>query len=90
MRGEQLVIPRELQAEIIQMAHEGHLGQDKTLGLQRQSVWFPNKANMVKEFVETYIPCQVAQPGTTSEPIRPTPFPDKPWQRVHAYFKGPI
>ena len=29
-RGEQLIIPQVLQKEVIQLAHEGHQGQDKT------------------------------------------------------------
>ena len=37
MRGEQIVIPRELQATVVHLAHKGHLGQDKTLGPGRKS-----------------------------------------------------
>ena len=28
-----MVIPRKLQAAVVHLAHKGHLGQDKTLGL---------------------------------------------------------
>ena len=42
VRGEQLIIPQALQGDVIQLAHEGHQGQDKTLQWMRQSVWFPN------------------------------------------------
>ena len=38
MRGEQIVIPRELQATVVHLAHKGHLGQDKTLGPGRKSL----------------------------------------------------
>jgi hypothetical protein len=31
MRGEQLIIPQELQAMVVQLAHEGHIGYDKTI-----------------------------------------------------------
>ena len=37
MRGDHVVIPRELQATVVHLAHEGHLGQDKTLGLLRET-----------------------------------------------------
>ena len=36
-----MVVPEELQAEVIQLAHKGHMGRDKTLNLLRQNVWFP-------------------------------------------------
>ena len=39
VRGEQLIIPLELQGEVIQLAHKGHQGQDKTL--QRMRLSFP-------------------------------------------------
>ena len=90
VRGEQLIVPQALQAEVIQLAHEGHQGQDKTLQLLRQSVWFPNMGAMVREFVETCLPCQAAQARTETEPLKPTEFPAGPWQELHADYKGPI
>ena len=51
VRGEQLIIPLALQGEAIQLTHEGHLGQDKTLQWMRQSVWFPNMGAKVRELV---------------------------------------
>ena len=41
MRGERLVVPKELRPIVVMLAHEGHLGQDKTLGLLRETTWFP-------------------------------------------------
>ena len=90
VRGEQLIIPLELQGEVIQLAHEGHQGQDKTLQWMRQSVWFPNMGAKVREFVECCLPCQAAQAKTETEPLKPTEFPEGPWQELHADYKGPI
>jgi transposase InsO family protein len=89
--GSQLVIPTELQALAVAIAHEGHvLGHEKTLGLLRETCWFPGMAQMVKEYVETCLPCLAAVPGTGQEPLKPTELPDRPWQHVHADYKGPI
>ena len=90
MRGEQIVIPRELQATVVHLAHEGHLGQDKTLGLLRETCWFPGMGDLVHKFVSTCRPCLAAVPRTRKEPLKPTMLPDGPWQRVHADYKGPI
>ena len=90
VRGEQLIVPQALQEEVIQLAHEGHQGQDKTLQLLRQSVWFPNMGAGVREFVESCLPCQAAQARTETEPLKPTEFPAGPWQELHADYKGPI
>ena len=90
IREGRLLVLESLRAVTIQIAHEGHLGQQKTLGLLRQMVWFPNMEGLVKEFVETCAPCQAAQPRTAQEPINPTEYPEGPWQTLHADFKGPV
>ena len=90
VRGEQLIIPQALQVEVIQLAHEGHQGQDKTLQLLRQSVWFPNMGAGVRGFVETCLPCQAAQARTETEPLKPTEFLAGQWQDLHADYKGLI
>ena len=90
VRGDQLVIPEELQPIVVQLAHEGHSGFEKTLGLLRESNWFPGMSSMVRTYVETCVGCQAADPSTSQEPLKPNPLPDRPWQYVHADFKGPI
>ncbi len=90
IRDGRLLVPESLRAVIIQIAHEGHLGQQKTLGLLRQTVWFPNMEGLVKEYVETCVPCQAAQPKTAHEPINPTEYPEGLRQTFHADFKGPV
>ena len=90
MRGEKLVLPKELQAAAIQLAHEGHLGQEKTLGLLRETTWFPGMSQRVKEYVSSCIPCLAATPATHREPLKPSMMPEGPWRKVHADFKGPI
>ena len=90
VRGEQLVIPKELWRHVIQVAHEGHMGQDKTLALLRQTAWFPGMGPMVKEFVETCRPCMAATTRKETEPLKPTELPTGPWRELNADFKGPI
>ena len=41
MRGTQIIIPDSLQAEVIGLAHEGHMGATKMLNLLRKTCWFP-------------------------------------------------
>ena len=36
------------------------------------------------------MPCQAAQARTETEPLKPTEFPEGPWQELHADYKGPI
>ena len=89
MRGSQAVIPTSLQAEIIGLAHEGHMGADKTLNLLRQSCWFPSMGQLVREYVRTCLPCAEAVSHTPLLPLKPNLLPERPWQNLHVDFKGP-
>ena len=90
MRGSQAVIPTSLQTEIIGLAHEGHMGADKTLNLLRQSCWFLNMGQLVREYVRTCLPCAAAVSHTPPVPLKPNLLPERPWQNLHADFKGPV
>ena len=90
VRGEQLLIPSELQATVVQLVHEGHLGHEKTLNTLRQSNWFPGMSEMVKKYMESCLACQAAELRSGQEPLKPTMLPKRPWQCLHADFKGPI
>jgi len=36
------------------------------------------------------LPCNISLPHNPSVPLQPNLLPDRPWQRLHADFKGPI
>ena len=90
MRGNRSVIPDSLQANCIATAHEAHQGASKTLSYPRESCWFPNMKILVDEYIETCIPCLASDSNTRPEPMKPNVLPDRPWQNLHADFKGPI
>ena len=90
MRDNKIVIPPSLYADVIGLAHEGHAGCDKTLNLLRETCWCPGMSQMVRNYVETCRPCNAAIPNTRPQPLKPNLLPDRPWQYVHVYFKGPI
>ena len=90
VRGEQIVIPTSLHADTIGLAHEGHQYSDKTLQLLRQTCWFLKMNQEVKSYVESCLGCNSASIYTTPVPLQPNLLPDRPWQKLHADFKGPI
>ena len=90
MRGDKIVIPKSLQNDVIGLAHECHLGAEKTVALIRETCWFPRMTQMVKEFVQTCKGCLSAISNTPPVPLEPNLLPDRPWQHLHGDFKGPI
>ena len=90
LKGNQIVVPPTLRAEVIGLAHEGHQNADKTLSLLRQNNWFPKMRKSVLDYVESCRPCLAAIPQVTPEPLQPNMLPERAWKDVHADFKGPI
>ena len=91
LRGQRLVIPPELQADCIALAHEGHQGESKTIQNLRSKVWFPRLAQMTKEFVGTCnTGCAAATSRNAPPPLEVRETPDGPWQLCAADYKGPI
>jgi hypothetical protein len=90
LRGEKIVVPKQLQNDVIGLAHECHLGTDKTVGLIRETCWFPRMTQMVVDYVQTCRGCLAAISSTPPVPLQPNLLPERPWQHLHADFKGPI
>ena len=89
-RGERVVLPRTLVKDAIQLAHEGHMGIQKTKQYLRSCVWFPKMDSLVEAVIRKCIPCQAVTPGTRREPLQMTPLPAEPWQLVAADIFGPL
>ena len=90
VRGHQIVIPAAMQANMIAISHEGHQASDKTLKLLRETCWFPRMSKAVAEFVESCLSCNASTSHSHPVPLEPNLLPARPWQKVHADFKGPI
>ena len=75
---------------MIGLAHEGHLGADKTVALIRETCWFPKMHSKVEEFVKSCKGCTAAINTTPPVPLEPNMLPERPWQKLHGDFKGPI
>jgi len=57
MRGCRIVIPPELQREILNKIHEGHLGITKCRARARQSVWWPGMSQELEKKVRDCYEC---------------------------------
>ena len=52
MRGCCIVIPSELQQEMLNKIHDGHLGITKCRTRARQSIWWPGLSKQLEEKVK--------------------------------------
>lgn len=90
LRGERVVLPQSLVKDAIQLAHEGHMGIQKTKQYLRSCVWFPKMDSLTETAIKGCIPCQAVTPGSRREPLQMTPLPAEPWQLVAADIFGPL
>ncbi|XP_062590681.1 uncharacterized protein K02A2.6-like [Saccostrea cucullata] len=81
MRGNRLVIPTVLRAEMLQRIHEGHQGILKCRERVRNSVWWPGINREIEDLVKSCSVC-VKNRHDQAEPLRPTKFPDRPWEML--------
>ena len=63
---------KNLQKEIVDLAHRGHRGMTRTKQLLREKVWFPSMDRISEENVKNCFPCQAVTPQNTHEPIQVT------------------
>ena len=81
MYKDRLVIPLTLRADILSRLHCGHQGVTKCRERARQSVWWPGLSSEIADMVKSCKTCITFQ-DKQSEPLRPSMFPDRPWQRI--------
>ena len=81
MRGCRIVIPLQLQSEILDKLHDGHLGITKCRARARQSVWWPGLTTHLAGKVKNCIECCKNQ-SQSAEPMLSSSLPELPWQKV--------
>ena len=86
LRGTRIVIPSVLQQRTIDLAHQTHLGIEKTKSLIREKIWFSQIDNRVKSTIEHCIPCQAVGQPDPPEPITTTCMRKHPWTTLHVDF----
>ena len=90
MRGDRIVIPKSLKADVLQAAHLGHPGKDSMTRQLRLSCWWPRFSTDIKEFGESCLPCIASVDSNLTPPMQMRDTPDRPWQHCSADYKGPI
>ena len=87
LRGTRIVVPETLQERALRIAHEGHLGINKTKELLRSKVWFPGIDKAVYLTIRSCLACQLNS-REVREPIKSTAIPSKIWDELAMDFLG--
>lgn len=91
-----LVVPRQLQKQIIQANHDdptaGHLGFAKTYFRIRSRFFWTGMHRTINKYVRACHSCQTKKRPTTAPPgpLRPLSPPNHPFERIGIDFLGPF
>jgi transposase InsO family protein len=80
LKGEKILIPRELQPEILRKLHTGHMGREKTKRRARNLVYWPNINRGIDEMISQCNTCMDFRNQNSKEPLVVTTIHDGPWQ----------
>jgi hypothetical protein len=84
-KGQRVVIPRAIRANILDLLHQGHAGIVRTKLLARSYVWWPGIDN-IETLIKECISCQsMFNDSDCTELIRHWEA-KKPWERMHIDF----
>ena len=90
LRGTRMVVPHSLRQRAVDIAHEAHLGIQKTKALPREKVCFPQIHNVVKTTIEKYITCQAVASPNPPEPLEMKQMTKSQWEGLNIDFYGPL
>ena len=82
--GNRVVIPASQRQRILHQLHESHQGLHKCRQRAQITVWWPGLSRDLKELINRCETCRLARPAQKSEPLQPTPLPQRPWQKLGA------
>ena len=79
-----VVVPETLRSEILRNIHDGHLGLAKCRARAQDSVWWPGITQDICNLINHCEFCQTHRQSQQREPLKYTPLPSRPWQRIAA------
>lgn len=90
MYAERIVIPKKLQKRVLDQLHKGHPGIERTRSLARNYVYWPGIDEHITKLVRSCKECSSVAKTDLKTTLESWPAPQKPWQRVHIDYAGPV
>ncbi|XP_055918925.1 uncharacterized protein K02A2.6-like [Eupeodes corollae] len=90
MWGFRVLVPEQLQSQVLEELHDAHLGMSKTKSLARSYVWWPHLDMCIEKMVRSCLACGIHNANPPKAAINQWPEATEPWERIHADFAGPF
>ncbi|XP_014665126.1 PREDICTED: uncharacterized protein K02A2.6-like, partial [Priapulus caudatus] len=82
LRGERVVIPRSMRADIKRKVHAGHMGINSCLRRARELVFWPGMSADIRQHVEACNVCATYSDRQGPETLFMHEVPGRPWEKV--------
>lgn len=83
MKGERILIPSSLRKEILDRLHSSHTGIEYTTNLARETVFWPNLGEHIKNKIQNCAACLKYAPNQQREPMQTHEIPKSAFERVN-------
>ena len=88
--GIRVIVPHKLREQMLSELHCGHQEAAKMKAVAQSYVWWPNIYKNLEEIGKNCRACQSVKSSPPLAPLHPWAWPERPWQRVHINFAGPL
>ena len=79
MRGTRVVVPKAQQQDIVKQLHKGHPGIEATKRRAKESLYWPEMCDDIKNEIQKCDPCNALAPHQQKEPMKMHEVPSLPW-----------
>ena len=81
-RGQRIIIPKSLRADMKMKVHVGHTGINSCLRRARTYIFWPGMSDEIRQFVEKCPTCATFQAKQPEQPLLIHEIPERPYQKV--------
>jgi hypothetical protein len=82
LRGERVVIPRDMRKTMKEKIHSSHLGITGCFRRARECLYWPNMAADIKDYISSCAICREVETKNSKETLMSHDIPDRPWSKV--------
>ena len=83
-KGDRVVIPLSMRADMKREVHGAHGGVQACLSRARESIFWPGMTSEIRQFVETCETCRKYEMANAKETLMPHEIPERQWEKIGA------
>lgn len=88
--GYRVIIPIKYRQQLLDELHSSHLGIVKMKSTARSYFWWPKLDGQIEDIGKNCLACLKVSADPSKSVVVPWNTPQKPWQRLHIDFLGPL